>query len=598
MSLLLLILPALIVVLYGNAIHAPFFFDDHIQILQAQAVTAFRSPFDVSAIRGVFTTSSGLANRPLLMLTYGMNYGGAGANPASFRWVNLAIHAIDSILVFFIVFELGSLTALGVTHRFQLAFLAAAIFAAHPLLTEAVTYISGRSSSLCATFYFSGLYAVLRAGRVLPRQRWALLLLSIVCAGVGWFIKQEVITLPAAAVAMIWLTWPRDVPSKTRWAATALLVSSIVLLLILQIKPVAQVTATTQGNDALVAAGFESTTPFAPFVLTSIKEYGGYYLWRMFLPISLSVDPDTATIATPLSAGFLVSAVLLLCLAFSIFWYRRRRPFLAAGLSLLLVSPLSAYCVFPLADVVAEHRAYISALGAVIIIADALFSVPRAWLFSVCVLCVFGWLTIERNALWNDEVLLWKGASLKAPNKIRPHLNLGALYQLRGQRDSAIKEYQLVLDRDPTHSSALSNLASIYLANDDLAKADELLEPAVARNSPFAAVYVNLAVVRLRQQRFDDARRLLQHAESLDPQQFMVHHDLGDILFNEGRQAQAIDEYLAELKLHPDSTLTHLHLAYAYEDTGLRDKSIEQYLIVAKSDPTNPDVRTALQRLK
>jgi len=81
-----------------------------------------------------------------------LNYALSGAQPAGFRITNIVIHSINSVLVLLIVFELGKATALAKKGRFQLALLAAALFATHPLLTESVTYIAGRSSSLCATF--------------------------------------------------------------------------------------------------------------------------------------------------------------------------------------------------------------------------------------------------------------------------------------------------------------------------------------------------------------------------------------------------------------------------------------------------------------
>ena len=78
----------------------------------------------------------------------------------------------------------------------------------------------------------------------------------------------------------------------------------------------------------------------------------------------------------------------------------------------------------------------------------------------------------------------------------------------------------------------------------------------------------------------------------------MIHHNLGDLMIQENQPSNAVTEYLAELQLNPNSTITHWHLAIAYEALGLRDKSIEQYSVVAQTDPLNPHVQSALQRLK
>src|SRR5207253_7844263 len=138
-------------------------------------------------------------------ITYGINYGGSKMDPPVFRLVNLIIHSVNAAFLFLIAWELGAPAGLQNQQRFWLALLAGSLFAVHPLLTESVTYISGRSSSLCALFYFAGLWAALRAGRVQTNRRWIFLLLVIVCTGLGWLVKQEAVTLPAAAIVLIWL---------------------------------------------------------------------------------------------------------------------------------------------------------------------------------------------------------------------------------------------------------------------------------------------------------------------------------------------------------------------------------------------------------
>src|SRR5206468_4101433 len=109
---------------------------------------------------------------------------------------------------------------------------------------------------------------------------------------------------------------------------------------------------------------------------------------------------------------------------------------------------------------------------------------------------------------------------------------------------------------------------------------------------------LNLAVVRMRQARFEEARSLLVYAETLNSRQLMIHHNLGDILFNEKHPDRAIGEYQTELQMNPNSTITHLNLAKAYEATGLRKQSLEQYLIVRSVSPDNAEVQNAVRRLQ
>src|SRR5688500_12813475 len=161
----LILLSALIAIVYGNSIKAPFVYDDRIHILENLFVRAFHLAGVMPAISHVLSNSEMVGGRQLLVLTYGMNYMMSGADPEASRWTNLAIHALNSTLVLMLVLELAPLITVDSTRRVWLAGLAAALFACHPLLIESVTYITGRSSSLCATFYFAGLYLILRTGR-------------------------------------------------------------------------------------------------------------------------------------------------------------------------------------------------------------------------------------------------------------------------------------------------------------------------------------------------------------------------------------------------------------------------------------------------
>jgi tetratricopeptide (TPR) repeat protein len=394
------------------------------------------------------------------------------------------------------------------------------------------------------------------------------------------------------------LAWPAEISARQRWIATAVLISAIFLVLLIQFRSFREVSTTTQNNTALINAGYENTLPFLPYLLTSVKAYSSYYLWRLWLPIELSVDPEIAPVPSIVTVGFAAASMTLMAAAGGILWFRLRRPLVAVGLALILTSPLSAYCLFPLADVVAEHRAYVAILGSALIIGDIVLRSRYASWTSLAILVGYGWLTIERNKVWADEVRLWEDASRKAPEKLRPHLNMGGAYQLRGEADRAIHEYEFVLRRRPDQSTALANLAALYTEQNRLDRAEATLYPAILRHDRFSPIYVGMAVVRIRQGRLLDARSLLEYALTLDPTQSMIHHNLGDMLLQQNNAVGAVNEYQSELQINPDSVITHLHLANAYEVLGLRDKSIEQYRVVARMDPSNSQVQLALRRLK
>src|SRR5262249_5563725 len=136
------------------------------------------------------------------------------------------------------------------------------------------------------------------------------------------------------------------------------------------------VAVVTSENESLVNAGSERTLAFIPYVLTSVKEWVFYYSWRLFVPVRLSLDPDSKPI-THLTPAVLFAAGVIVALMLFAVYLRQRDRLMAAAFALIVISPISAYCVFPLADIVAEHRAYITVAGAVILLAILAARIPK-----------------------------------------------------------------------------------------------------------------------------------------------------------------------------------------------------------------------------
>src|SRR5436309_1889964 len=132
-------------VAYGNSLNGKFVFDDQQIVLQNPALMNIHSLNDAVVL--------GAGWRQMLFVTYGLNYYFSGLNTFSYHAFNLALHIINVLLVYGII-----LAALGqdVLARFA-GFSGAAIFAVHPLFSGAVSYIAGRSSELCGTFYFAAI---------------------------------------------------------------------------------------------------------------------------------------------------------------------------------------------------------------------------------------------------------------------------------------------------------------------------------------------------------------------------------------------------------------------------------------------------------
>src|SRR5262249_3968449 len=135
---------------------------------------------------------------------------------------------INALLLFGLTFRIAKTTRRSDTEAFWVSLVTGCLFAVHPLLTESVTYIAGRSSSLCATLYFVGLFAMIEAG-VRKRRHWIPVGITLLCFIIGMLIKQEAVMLPPAAIALVWLVWPAQRDRRLQVAVTAVLLGTLVV---------------------------------------------------------------------------------------------------------------------------------------------------------------------------------------------------------------------------------------------------------------------------------------------------------------------------------------------------------------------------------
>jgi tetratricopeptide (TPR) repeat protein len=591
-----LLIPILIVVVYAPFLKGPFLYDDQPHVLRNQTVTSFKGLFDLHSVGAFFLTPFGLSARPLLYLTYALNYQMFGFDSSAFRATNMLIHLVNATLLFLLTRRIAQIAGRKRSQAFWIGIAAASVFAVHPLVTEAITYIAGRSASLCAMFYLGGLVMIIEAGFG-KRMRWMPVIGAVVCFIIAMLVKQDAAMLPIAAIALVLFVWPDNRTIRERVIVTAVLLVAEVLVFAAFQSSIKAIASEARDNAFLVSGGSEPTLPLVPYVLTSVKEWFFYYFWRLFVPIHQNVDPPSVPITSP-NLLVLIAAIVIAGLVVLGYFMLKRDRLLGASFVLLLLSPLAAYCVFPLADVVAEHRAYLAAAGAAMLIA-AVCSQIQKWQIAIVVLLVvvYSWLAVTRNSVWMDVITLWEDASSKAPEKLRPHMNLGLEYEARGRVDLAISHYKFVLAKNSDHFAARTNLAALYLAQNDTKDAEELLAPAVAKNVKFAPVYVNLAAVRIQQGQFESALALLDRAKEINPRQIQVAFTRGIAYTNMNRPDLAIPEYLHELEVEPYFTAAQVELGKAYERMGEREKAISYYQKVVEVEPSNPEALQGLARL-
>ncbi len=554
------VLIILTVAVYWNGLHGEFVFDDQQIVMQNAQMLNIHSFSDVLHF--------GLGWRQLLFFTYGLNYYLSGLNTFSYHVLNLLIHVINVLLVYFIVFEMSGR---GPTRSRYAAFTGAAVFSVHGLMSSAVDYIAGRSSVLCGLFYFLAVLLFLRAidDEAKPSRRISYLVLTAVSGVLAWQAKQEALTLPALLAAIFWL---RSRKRDLRYVA-ALAVLPLILAATMW-KTLQALFSQVMDNRILVNAGFDTVLKPPVYFWTYLTAEVEYYLPRFVFPSGLNADPNILPVNHWYSPELIISLLILSALAWLILRPSQSEPLLSAGVAALLISPLTAYVAIPLADVVLEHRAYIPGLAI-----GFLFAAFFRWLIRdypgarivapAVVVIVFAAMTIERNPVFANNVALWQDAVQKSPNKSRAHFNLGAAYQnAHFPPAEAIQEYQAALALKPDIHAAYSNMAAMQIDNGQFGEGEKTLVKLTQIAPEYTEGFINLSVLYLRMRQTDKAIAAADRALKINSESFAAHYNKAEALTQKGDFKAAVPEYEKSVYLRPDINTFRMTLGAAYVRAG------------------------------
>lgn len=578
--------------LYGYTLSFPFVFDDHIYLVDNPLVKDARS-FAFMRDFSTFATASknmgldpdlstNFILRPVSYLTFHLNYAADGMRPRGYRAVNIAIHCLNAVLLFQVLFYLlrtspkrGNLT------EFSAGFIAlgsALLFLAHPLQTESVTYIVQRFTSLGAFFYLLTILThFLAIAATHQKNRWLLKTGSVAALLLGMLSKEEVFTAPFLLVALDWLVRGTPLKIAGKRALPQLLCLPVIPLLL-------ALTSHAQSGGSLSLVGAVNIVNpynYPPFhyALTQLSVVLAY-LRLIIFPAGLNLDWEYELSTSLLQARVLISiAIILALVGGSWLWYFRRRT--DVRVSLIFVSVIWYFTtlaisssVVPLPDLLCEHRCYLATIGAfaamvcgVDLLRTRLAGV-RGFGFVVPVILA-GWIaalsvaTVARNEVWRSEITMWNDVAAKSPNKSRPLINLGVAYCEHGKPEEGIACFRKALQVEPSSVRAYQNLAT-------------LLNRAGKHQEALVTSQIGL--------------RYAQFYEEL-------HFNMGVSYVGLGEFDSSIESFKQAVAIRPTHVRAHLCLAELHAKRRDYDAARKHNEIAAALSPANPEIQQVVQQI-
>lgn len=423
---------------YFNALGAAFQFDDYNVIVNNPAVHSLDA-----------WSQSMPGIRPLLKFSYALNWT-LNAAPFGFHLFNIVVHAINTVLVFRM---LGALFSPARDVAQWAPFVGALLFALHPVNTEAVTYVSGRSVSLMALFYLGSVLAWLRANEAGDGAPWRAL--SAALFGAALLVKEMAIALPLALLLVDAVSRQRmDIPhvaSRLRWHALVVGIALCAFLASPTYRGFLDISLSTRGiGDNL---------------LTQVNAIG-YLAAQLVLPWRMNIDPDL-----PVITGMSISLLFGMAVIGAIGWIGcrnlRQRPWLAFAILWFFLHLLPTNSLIARLDVANDRQLYLAAIGPFFAIGVAVDALTRgagrrwAWAGMGLLVLALATATIQRNAVYASAISFWEDALEKSPRKARVANNLGFAYQQAGRLAEARLAYQQAIELDPDYWRARINLEAL-----------------------------------------------------------------------------------------------------------------------------------------
>jgi cytochrome c-type biogenesis protein CcmH/NrfG len=503
---------------YLNALDNPFVYDDH------DTVVANASLVDLSNVKFLLVYSP---FRPVVNVSYAVDRWLWGVHPFGYHLTNIVLHGIAVVLVFALIRRL-----LADSGRRDAAHLcagaAAALFAVHPIQSEAVGYVSGRSEVMCAVWFLA---ALLLARDAILSRSGGRALGAIVCGALSIASKETGLMLPLVVLGYDWLLRPGDDTARRRRFWRFFLPAFVLLGGLAGYRLL-----------AMGASPWATHTPLLNLLTQAVVvwRYVGLLAWPWGQSIMHGVHRATSVLDP---AGWIALAGLAAASAGALL-VRRSHPVITLGILWFLAVLAPSSSVVALREGMAEHRVYLASVGIFMSAASVLAArlegerpehrvnrAVAAGLAVVVLICLV--LTVLRNQIWASPVTLWAEATVRAQGMWEPHYALADSLREKGDCRAALPEYRAVVALRPEHRDAFTNLGICLAQTGELAEAEQVF------------------------------RRVLE----IDPSFPRGYTNLGALALVAGDTARARDYYREALAQDPDNVLARMQLASLYEHT-------------------------------
>jgi len=567
-------------IVFANTLGNDFInnWDDNVYILDNKIIRHL----NWITLKEIFSSFCGEIYNPLTILSYTIEYKLFGLNPFPFHLTNYILHILNAILVYLFLKRF--------TGKPWVAAITSLFFALHPMHVESVAWVTERKDVLYTFFFLLSLNSYSKY--LITEKKISYLIWSFIWFLLSLMSKPTAVCLPLVLVLMDYYHH-----KKLSWKISILKIPFFLLALFFGILAVFSQKSFGAINDL--------TPLFSIIERIFLVSYSAiYYLFKVFAPFNLSAlhyYPVKLDELLPIEYYLALPALLLLI--WGVIKSGSFKHELIFGLLFYFITIVSVLQIIPIGQaIVSERYSYIPYIGIFFIfgqffsyIKDNKFSFSGKIKYIVSIVLViltvlYSFLTIERNKVWKNGIVLFTDVIKKYPAQGYGWIARGNSKDNFGDFDGAISDYNSAIKLKPYFPEALNNRGIVYnkINKFDSAIADFNIAIKLKPNYPEA--YSNRGIVFVKIEKFDSAIADFDIAIKLKPDYPEAYTSRGIVYNKINKFDSAIDDFNIAIKLKPDYPEAYSNRGIVYAKIGKFDNAIDDFnkAIELNSQYTDP----------
>ncbi|MFQ6609588.1 MAG: sulfatase-like hydrolase/transferase [Fidelibacterota bacterium] len=539
--------------IYSNTFDNEFIFDDRNMILENPIIRNLNIPF-------IFNHGDG---RFFGYLTFALNFYFHQFNVAGYHVINLAIHLVNGILVFWLVSHLSRVpifeNSILFKRRRLIGILTSLVFITHPVQTQAVSYVVQRFTSLSTLFYVLSfclyLSARLNSNRTalfsVKRIKFALSFLVFL---MGILTKESVFSLPVMICVTEFAFFKSislsKIPVRFWW------IGAVIVVILLSF--LAKFHSFTDIFSPVYAYAIDEEISSWTYFINQfyvILKYLGVLIYPVNLVLDYGLRPEKSVFSPNLYLSFIG---IFLVVGFAI-RNKKKNPLFAFSVFWFLITLSIESSIIPIADLMVEHRLYLPSIGYILLLVSTLFAFFRGKLIIIPIILilgisvVFSKLTIARNETWQNAFTMWDDNVKKTPMNPRPYSSRGIEYSVNGEIEKGFEDFNKAIELNPNYVNALGNRAKYYQSKGMYEKAVTDYTKALESDAGYEHIWLNSrSTVYTLMGEWKLALQDINQSIDLIPLNVNNYLKRGDIKKELGDLEGAVKNYSMALQLQPN----------------------------------------------